>query len=345
MTKRRLASIQVIHDIRPIENADRIESVGVIGWRCVASKGQFKERDKCVYFEIDSFLPIEPAFEFLRTGSYKNDSLNGEGFRLRTQKFRGQISQGLVMPLSILEEKGYTGSLDVGTDLTEFLHVKQWQIEETVTSSGTIIGPVPFSIPKTNELRVQSYPGLIGEMKRQPYYITTKMDGTSVTIYRMDKKFGVCGHNYEYANDGKCDIWRYMEKMNVEQKMSELNLDDIAIQGEFCGPGIQKNRLRLASPEWYVFTVLTISTRKRWSMEESMSLAKMLGLHFVPVEETGDVFPYDTVEQCLERAKGKYQSGSNKEGVVVRPQTPVYSEITQENLSMKLLNNEYLLKD
>ena len=65
----------------------------------------------------------------------------------------------------------------------------------------------------------------------------------------------------------------------------------------------------------------------------------------VPVEETGDCFDYQTIEELLERAKGKYPSGMNKEGIVIRPLEPVYSKTVEGPLSMKVLNNDYLLKE
>lgn len=101
---RKLASIQYIHDVTPIEGADRIELAHVLGWQCVVNKGQFKPGDLGVYFEIDSFLPVRPEFEFMRSSSYKNSDLMGEGFHLRTMKFRGQISQGLLMPITVFQE-------------------------------------------------------------------------------------------------------------------------------------------------------------------------------------------------------------------------------------------------
>ena len=99
---RKLASVQYVHDVYPIDGADRLEAIGVLGWKCVAKKGEFEVGDWCVYFEIDSFLPIDERFEFLRATSYKNSDLLGEGFRLKTQRFRGQVSQGLALPVSIL---------------------------------------------------------------------------------------------------------------------------------------------------------------------------------------------------------------------------------------------------
>lgn len=101
---RKLASIQKIKEILPIEGADAIELAIVNGWKVVVAKNVgHKVGDKVVYCEIDSFLPIEPEFEFLRKSSYKKLADGTEGFRLRTRKLRNQISQGLILPLSVLE--------------------------------------------------------------------------------------------------------------------------------------------------------------------------------------------------------------------------------------------------
>lgn len=342
MGKRKLASIQYIHHITPIKDADRIECVHVLGWQCVANKGQFRVGDQCVYMEVDSFLPICKQFEFLRGNSYRNSELLGEGFRLKTLAFRGQISQGLVQPLSILPQ----GKYEIGDDVTEVLGIKKWEIEERVTSSGTVIGDFPNEIPKTDELRVQSYPVLIDEFKEVPeYYISTKMDGTSVTMYWREGRFGVCGRNYEYADDERCAMWNYAHEHKIEEKLKANNVPDVAIQGEFCGAGIQKNRLKLAKPEWYVFTIIDLKTKRRYSLDAMQGLCAKLELNMVPVEEIGNDFTYSSVDSLLERARGKYVSGENKEGIVIRPTQSVYSATIEGPLSMKVLNNEYLLKD
>lgn len=342
MRKRKLASVQYVHHISPIEGADRIECIHVLGWQCVANKGQFQVGEKCVYMEVDSFLPICEQFEFLRGSSYKRSELLGEGFRLKTLKFRGQISQGLVQPLSVLP----AGEYRIGDDVTDLLGIRKWEIEERVTNSGTVIGEFPDGIPKTDELRVQSYPELIEEFRNVPeYYISTKMDGTSVTMYWKNETFGVCGRNYEYADDGKCAMWDYAHEYKIAEKLKANAKANIAIQGEFCGAGIQKNRLKLIRPEWYVFTVINLNTRRRYSLGEMQNLCEILGLTMVPIEEVRTTFDYDDVEDLLERAKGKYSSGMNKEGIVIRPTEPVYSSIIAGPLSMKVLINDYLLKE
>lgn len=62
--------------------------------------------DLVIYCEVDSFLPIREEFEFLRKSSYKKMADGSEGFRLRTIRLKGQISQGLILPLTILEGDG-----------------------------------------------------------------------------------------------------------------------------------------------------------------------------------------------------------------------------------------------
>ena len=99
---RKLASIQKIREIKPIEGADAIELAIVNNWQVVVAKNVgHKVGDFVVYCEIDSFLPIREEFEFLRKTSYKKMG-DQEGFRLKTIKLRGQVSQGLILPINVL---------------------------------------------------------------------------------------------------------------------------------------------------------------------------------------------------------------------------------------------------
>ena len=89
---RQLAYLVKVENITPM-NADRLECAHIGGWHCVVGKGEFKVGDPAVYFEIDSQLPdVEPfsSMEFLRS----------KKFKIKTQKIRGEYSQGLLMPVS-----------------------------------------------------------------------------------------------------------------------------------------------------------------------------------------------------------------------------------------------------
>lgn len=345
---RKLASIQMIWDVMPIEGADRIELVRVLGWQCVAKKDEFKKGDLCVYYEVDSFLPIKPEYEFLRASSYKNTDIMGEGFRLRTQKFRGQISQGLCLPLSVLDGTGWA-NFEKGTDVTEVLGVRKWEIEERATTGGTVIGTLPRDIPHTDETRVQAEPELINDFRGLQYYISTKMDGSSHSVGIDENGFHVTGHNYEYKDDGSSSFYEFVKDLNLEEKMrvysKNSGINEFTIQGEYCAPGIQKNRLRLKKPEWYVFTIRI--NGKRVGLPEMLDICNDLKLTHVPIEEVGMEFQekYPTVEAVLARADGEYPNGGRKEGIVIRPVTPVYNERIGDYLSMKAVSNKYLLKN
>lgn len=93
---RKLASIQKIEWVRPIEGYDRIELCGVLGWQIICKKGEFMPGDLCCFCEIDSVMPERPEFEFLRP----------KKFRIKTMKLKQTISQGIVFPLSIFENYG-----------------------------------------------------------------------------------------------------------------------------------------------------------------------------------------------------------------------------------------------
>ncbi len=344
---RKLASIQSVISVEPIEGADKIELAHILGWQCVVNKGQMQAGDKAVYFEIDSFLPVRAEFEFLRSNSYRKTDLMGEGFRLRTLKFRGQVSQGLLLPITAFSE--IAPDIEIGTDVSELLGVKKWEIEEAASSGGTIVGTLPMDVPKTDETRVQADPELIGEFAGLEYYISTKMDGSSHSVSVDADGFHVTGHNYEYKNDGTSGFYELVKRDDIENRVRnyfEKNaLQLFTIQGEFCAPGIQKNRLKLTRPEWYVFTVRV--NGKRVGLRKMQEICSELGLNLVPIEEVDTDLPskYPTVETLLARADGEYPNGGRKEGIVIRPVEPVFSKRISGSLSMKVVSNKYLLKN
>lgn len=342
---RKLASIQRIYKIEPIKGADKIELAYVLGWQCVVNKGQFKKGDLGIYFEIDSFLPMKPEFEFLRKSCYKNTPIMGEGYRLRTQKFKGQISQGLLLPI----EACITHSVifDVGSDVTELLGVKKWEIEERATTGGTIKGELPRSIPHTDETRIQVEPELLNDFAGLEYYISTKLDGSSHSISIDADGFHVTGHNYEYKDGSFYTLiteHKYKEKLEAFVA-NDKTIKEITLQGELCAPGIQKNRLKLARPDWFVFTVMI--NGKRVPLQKMQEVCKKLNMPTVPIEEVGKDLPskYPTIEKLLKRAEGEYPKGGAKEGIVIRPTIPIYSERISAPLSMKVINNKFLLKN
>ena len=333
---RSLATIQRVKKISPIPDSDFLEVAHVMGWQCVVKRGEFRAGDWGVYFEVDSFLPIDERYEFLRASSFRDNVDNGVGFRIRTMKMRGQLSQGLLLPLASFPE---LKSLDCteGIDVTEQLGVKKWYIPETANAGGTIIGERPTGIPASDEIRIQSALELLDELRGKPYYITTKMDGTSGIVYYIDGKIGCCSRNKEIADEPDALYWLPVYKYGLKDKFAALGRN-LVITGEIIGPGIQKNKLRLAEIEWNVFDVKDVDANKYLPFDESLKVCAELGLKTVPLEERGEKFDYD-LDTLLEKARGKYPSGLDKEGIVIR------LAAAPKAISFKVLNNDALLKE
>ena len=345
---RKLASIQRIDKIEPIEDADNLELAFIKGWQVVVNKNRFKVNELVVYFEIDSFLPIRDEFEFLRKTSYRKNDLMGEGFKLKTIRLRGKLSQGLIGKVDELSELKDI-KLEVDKDVTDILGIKEWQVEERITTSGTMLGKLPYFIPHTDEIRIQNEPKLLNEFKDKEYYISTKMDGSSHSIGVDENGIHVTGHNYEYKDDGSFAFYNIVKERRIDEKVlayyKKYNFNTFVIQGELCAPGIQKNRLKLVKPEWYVFTIIIDGKRVR--LNRMIDICEELDLYTVPIEEVAYDLPskYPTIESLLSRADGQYPNGGKKEGIVIRTFDPEYCPLICAPLSMKVINNNYLLKN
>ena len=331
---RSLVTIQKVKSISAIPDSDFLELAHVMGWQCVAKKGEFKAGDLGVYYEVDSFLPLDDRYEFLRNSSYRENADNGKGFRIRTVKMRGQLSQGLLLPLEKFPELAGCGE---GADVTDKLNVKKWYIPETATAGGTIIGERPHGIPASDEIRIQSALELLDQLKGKPYYITTKMDGTSGIVYYIDGKIGCCSRNKEIKDEETALYWAPVYTYGLKEKLGSLG-KNLVLTGEICGPGIQKNKLRLTALAWYIFDVKDWVAGKYLPYDEAVKLCAELGVPIVPLEERGEQFDY-SLETLLEKAKGKYPSGLDKEGIVVR------DSLAPKVVSFKVLNNDALLKE
>jgi RNA ligase (TIGR02306 family) len=331
---RSLVTIQRVKAITAIPDSDFLEAARIMGWQCVVKKGEFHEGELGVYFEVDSFLPLDGRYEFLRASSYRENDDNGKGFRIRTAKMRGQLSQGLFLPLDLFPELSGLGE---GEDVTGKLGVKKWYIPETANAGGTIIGDRPGGIPASDEIRIQSALGLLDDLRGKPYYITTKMDGTSGIVYYIDGKIGCCSRNKEIRDEADALYWSPVYGYGLKEKLAKYG-KNIVLTGEICGPGIQKNRLRLSALEWRVFDVKDWDAGSYVPYDRMLEICASLEVPVVPLEERGDSFSY-TLEELLEKARGKYPSGLDKEGIVVR------SSLSPKAVSFKVLNNDALLKE
>lgn len=238
--ERALAHIEKIEWVKPIEGANNIELIGVLGWVCVAKKGEFQIGDLAVYIEIDSKCPEnDERFEFLANKKYKVKTMKLGKFKV--------ISQGLALPLSLFPE---LDGKNIGDDVSKDLKIT-YSSEEDVKRKSNSIDPdakfksmatrhknlakkkwfrwlmkrewgkkllffflgkkrdnpkeFPKWIVKTDETRIENAPFYL--QNKNPWIKTEKLDGTSCTfaIDRQKKgkdkfEFIVCSRNVRQAD-------------------------------------------------------------------------------------------------------------------------------------------------
>lgn len=349
--KRKLASIRRIDALNPIEGADKIEVATVGGWKVVCQKGQFKEQDLVVYFEIDSFLPEgNPAWQFLVDKSSK--IFNGvNGHVLRTVKLRGQISQGLLLPftasMAIKIGAGPSAKFSdyEGMDVTELLGIQKWEAPIPAHLSGEVRGNFPSLVPKTDEERIQSFTNtMLDELKSiNSWIVTEKVDGSSWTVAIIGDDFHVCSRNLSLRETDKNTQWKIVRELDLERKMRELRTrignTDFAIQGELLGEGIQKNRYNIKGHKVLVFNCYNITDCSYFGVDALNEICDILGLEQVPVLDScmDDPF-YDGIEGLIKMAEGKsvLNPKTEREGLV-------FKSYAREK-SFKVISNKFLMK-
>ena len=275
---RKLATIRTVTETRPIDGAEMIELAVVDGWKCVTKKGEYAAGDPAIYCEIDSFLPVRDEFEFLRKSSLKTMD-EREGFRLRTVKLRGQVSQGLLLDPSMLGRQ-----FAVGEDVTEELGIVKYEAPIPACLGGDVVGGFPTFIAKTDEERIQNLASEFDSFRGKDFYVSEKIDGTSFTAFANDGEFSVCGRNWQLAEDQTNSHWRVVHLLSLHERLPSLGRS-LAVQGELVGPGIQKNRYGLKEPTVFVFNVYDIEASSYLDKSAMEAVSEQLGLQTVPSAE------------------------------------------------------------
>ena len=339
---RKLATIRKIDSLLPIEGADAIECAVVGGWKVVVKKGEYNAGDLAVYCEIDSWIPTELA-SFLSKGKEPREFEGIKGERLRTVKLRGQLSQGLLLPLEPTCEN-IVSELFEGLDVSLPLNIVKWEAPINAQLAGQVKGNFPTAIPKTDQERVQN---LTKEIKAAfennlLFELTEKLEGSSMTCYFIDGVFGVCSRNLDLKRDENNSFWATAIRDDIEAKMRAVGPNpgedwDFAIQGELIGPGIQGNIYKLSKPAFYVFDIYDINKGAYMEPAERQAMVKVLRLNHVPVITIGKDLGIGTVDELLVWAEGKsvLNEKQEREGIVFKQMNG--------GMTFKAISNKYLL--
>lgn len=311
---RKMAYGVTVKDVKPIEGKDRIVYVSFKEneYSVIAQKG-IQPNDKLVYVEVDSILPLEKQYEFLKSKCYK-ESL--KGYLIKGMKMCGLYSFGLVFKAQDLNLKDITPK----KDYTDILKIRKYEPEDDKSPvenklptwkkaiknflmKNELTRPLGFKlftnsqvkvefpvwlISKSDEENLANNPEWFEKRHNSNSYISVKMEGKSVTVLYMPKKslfrtkyeFKVFGRNT--LADSECTEWI---TNNIKSKLDKLIKDtkqQFALQGEYCSPKVQ-NGIYENGTHFYIYKIKNLTTNEILSLNDFKDLTSKFGLETVPI--------------------------------------------------------------
>lgn len=341
MSERVMAKVVRIDAINPIEGADQIEVAQIGGWKVVVKKGEYTAGSLTVYCEIDSFIPHSIAPFLTKPGQFPKVYNEVEGQRLRTIKLRGQISQGLLLPMSVRCSDGLVvGALFTeGDDVTEFLGIQKWEPPQEFRAANAK-GSFPYFIPKTDQERIQNLSRSLEKWnaEKHQWQVTEKIDGSSMTVFYKDGEVGVCSRNLELKDDGTSTFWETAKSEGLVEKLIAIG-KNIALQGELIGGQIQGNAYKVNNFQFHLYDIFDIDAQQYLTPKDVEGTALRLNIRHVPVLEQFTTFDV-RMEDLIAYAEGKSVVGAKpeREGLV-------FKSLTEPGTSFKVISNKWLLKN
>ena len=381
---RKLVTLRQIEKIEPIPKADRIEKITIGGWELVSQKGIHTVGDWVLYYEVDSLLPIqEPYIDTFESRGRKKTQLDDgtilEGYRLRTIKLRGQISQGFILSLTLFPEIDFK---DKEKDYAKILGVHKYEVPESpadreankerIPTTGFAKFKYKFTkflerkFPKVfKKLKFKSaFPDFLRKsdqercqnLKNQIWkayeaetlvQVSYKLDGSSITIARNGKEEFTCSRNLRKNPKQKTDAF-IVEGDKIHQKFKKNKLiGNYAFQGELCGPKIQKNFEGLMYNQVYVYSMIDIETRKYLNPKEVLAICNQYDIPHVPILASAttlqSMFPTAIDADDLIKQILKHADGPSGVNGKYR-EGFVYKALDDSGFSFKAISNSYLLK-
>lgn len=351
---RKFATIRQISEIRAIPNAERVELACVDGWRAVIPKNTFTVNEQVLFIETDAALLCvnDQRFNFLRKSCLKqwkgNGVLFGECLRVRTIKLAGQISQGLVLKLADFPEAACSDDIDAALCIKHFDELA----EEMSAKTGKIkqadaAGSFPSFVPKTDEERIQNIPEILTTHSDSLFEVTLKLDGSSMSVGYSpsnypDDPFFVCSRNLRLKR-GDNTFHKVAAYYDIESKLKQycdVSGEELCLQGELIGPGINGNRGKQGEHSFNVFRVWSISDKKwletddwRWPCEKEFSIPTVprIDCAYRPLNR------YTTIDALVEFAKTAKFGELTGEGYVFKSY--------DGDIHFKVINPLYLLEE
>jgi hypothetical protein len=275
-----------------------------------------------VFVEVDSLLPERAEFEFLRDRCWREQFGRflirpmkmagvismGIVFRLSILPPRKKpyiAGEDVTAILNILKheaEESGGGEKYVPPAFVAFLlrHKVTKRLGKALLK--WLRPPAPASkafpaglIEKSDETTIQNCPEVLPQHADTLSYATIKLEGQSATfLYDWDYKkkklgaFFVCSHGvayYDRKNPSGWSFWKLADDINAAELILQYYKKTgklLAIQGERCGPGVQKNIYRLPVSKLFLYTARDVVSGNYLNFGQLKEFSNFSGIPTVP---------------------------------------------------------------
>lgn len=289
----KLIGFETVISKENIPNTDKIELIKLSGWNCICTKNQYNINDKVLHIRIDTDINSEKLH-------FSNFVSKTKWIHLKTKKIKDVYSQGLIIGKIINDNILIDNNILLINDLSTVENIekilgirKHISLIDSQVSNNKLYFPSDI-IGKTDELNAQSNITIFKDVISNEHYITLKMDGSSLTLIWKDNKMTLCSRNCVISEslllrENELDknfinMNNFIKNNKYEDILRSKYLDkNIVFQGEFCGPKINGNNLRLTNYEWFIFTIKDLDTNKFSNYNNMLEIVKYLGFKLVPL--------------------------------------------------------------
>jgi RNA ligase (TIGR02306 family) len=282
-------------------------------------------------------------------------------------KLRGVVSQGLLLPLSVIYEGVEDSKInkenvqkiasvwfEKALDLSNMSQFNVVKYDKWIPTNGRFeaSGLFPWFIKKSDQERLANLKSKLPGWLDKNVEVSIKLDGSSMTVFYLDepekygktsqedgKYFGICSRNLELRTSVASNFTTVLTEK--QKKAIQALPFASAFQGELVAPNIQGNYEKVNVPEFYVYNVFDIANDRVIAPDLAKKLCDKCGLNYVPVLFTGKLSDFaNSYEKIVELSEGQGMNpGVKREGIVVK------SMNSDDYFSFKQISTSYLLKE
>ena len=321
---------EVIDRVWPHPNADRLELATLRGvaFQFVVGKGTFAAGQEVVYVPIDSVLPPALTDALGVTGKLAGKEKN----RLKTVRLRGEISQGLVGPTSLLYRLDLPAGLSAAEEaacIAAHLGVTKYE-PPPIFGKGSILRPLPSGLSAYDVEGFERFGDVAALLMDREIIVTEKLEGANLSVTHDPslRRTFVNQRNYTVTLEDDvppsanaywsaatdAGLLAAVETLATERRMP------VTIYGELIGPKVQGNYYGLDRLRVIMFDLKLGADFALYG--ELKAAGSRFNLELAPVLGEGVTLRQWLDGRSIAEASGgpsRLNPARLREGVVVRP--------------------------